>query len=239
MYRLGLLACDFVPDELSDRFDDYPTMFERAIESASVNVQWQVYRAYAGNLPGSPQECDGYITTGSRKGAYDSEDWIETLEESIRQIVEKHRPLVGICFGHQVIAHALGGTVEKSDRGWGIGIRRYQLLEDAQGSWMEPALDEFNVPVCHQDQVIRIPVGAKRLATSEHCENFMVLFNDTTLGFQGHPEFNPAYIEVLLNLRKKLVTGAVRDAAVRSLTQPGDNTKIMHWITNFLGISRA
>ena len=236
MYRLGLLACDFVPEELRDRFEDYPVMFASAIESASVEVQWQVYRTYAGEIPSSPDECDGYITTGSRNGAYDEQAWIAALEDFIRQLVESRQPLVGVCFGHQIIAEALGGKVEKSDRGWGIGVRRYEVLNGLQRRWLDPALAEFNVPVCHQDQVTRLPVGAQRLASSAHCENFMVLFNETMLGFQGHPEFSHDYIEVLLNLREKLVTGAVRDAAIRSLDEQGDNVKIMHWITNFLGI---
>lgn len=236
MYRLGLLACDFVPDELQDRFEDYPVMFQAAIDSASVAVRWQVYRAYAGEFPTSPDECDGYITTGSRNGAYDDHAWIKALEDFIRQLAERQRPLVGICFGHQVIAQALGGVVEKSKRGWGIGVRRYTLNQDSKGEWLNPALSEFNVPVCHQDQVTRLPPGAQLFASSEHCENFMVQFSESVLGFQGHPEFSRDYIEVLLNSRQELLTEAVRDSAFQSLGEPRDNAKIMRWIANFLGI---
>lgn len=236
MYRLGLLACDFVPHELRNRFEDYPVMYRAAIDSASVAVEWRIYRTYAGELPGALTECDGYITTGSRSGAYHAEEWIAALLQFIRDLEASAQPLVGICFGHQAIAQALGGKVEKSDRGWGIGLQRYQTNANAGGAWFEPRLDEFTVPVCHQDQVIDLPAGARLLASSEHCKNFMVQFSETMLGLQGHPEFNRGYIEALLDWRKGLILGSVREDAINSLDRRGDNAKIMRWIANFLGI---
>jgi len=236
MYRLGLIACDVVPDELRDRFDDYPVMFEKAIGSTSANVQWQVYRAYREELPNSVDECDGYITTGARSAAFDAEPWIRSLEQFIVSLVGSDRPLVGVCFGHQVIAQALGGKVAKSDRGWGIGLRHYRTAENLDNDWMRPRAVEFTVPVCHQDQVIELPRQAQILASSAHCENFMVQFNNTMLGFQGHPEFDKDYIHTVLDLRELTINGAVREAALASLQRAGDNAKIMQWIVNFLGI---
>ncbi|MFT4581200.1 MAG: GMP synthase-like glutamine amidotransferase [Gammaproteobacteria bacterium] len=236
MYRLGLIACDVVPDELRDRFDDYPTMFEKAIASTSAKVQWQVYRAYREELPNSANECDGYIMTGSRNSAFDTEQWIRSLEQFIVGLVDGGQPLVGICFGHQVIAQALGGKVEKSDHGWGIGLRRYRTAEYPMHDWMHPPAEEFTVPVCHQDQVSELPQQAQLLASSKHCENFMVQFNESMLGFQGHPEFNKDYIHTLLDLRELTITGATRETALASLQRTGDNPTIMQWIVNFLGI---
>jgi len=236
MYRLGLLACDFVPDDLRGRFEDYPVMFGNAIASANVDVEWRTYRVYEEQLPASLDECDGYITTGSRSGAYDKDAWILLLEQFIQRLVGSQRPLVGICFGHQVIAQALGGAVEKSNRGWGIGIQQHTIGDSVDTTWMEPPMQQFTIPVCHQDQVMGLPDGARLLASNGHCENFMVQFNDTMLGLQGHPEFHPSYIEVLLELRREIITGRVREDAVRSLTRDHDNPRIMKWIVKFLGI---
>ncbi len=236
MYRLGLLACDFVPDDLRDRFDDYPIMFDAALTSADVNVEWRTYRVYEQELPGAIEECDGYITTGSRSGAYDKDAWIASLEGFIQRLAGSETPLVGICFGHQAIAQALGGVVEKSDKGWGIGIHHHTIGDHISCAWMNPTLPQFTIPVCHQDQVMSLPDGARLLASNGHCENFMVQFNDTMLGLQGHPEFHPNYIEVLLELRREIITGRVREDAVHSLTREHDNPSIMKWIANFLGI---
>jgi len=235
MMKLGLLACDFVPDQLRDRFEDYPVMFAAAIASTGIEVEWQVYRAYAGELPAGTKACDAYLITGSRAGTYDGEPWIAALESFVRDLVRQRVPLVGICFGHQLIAQALGGTVEKSPRGWGIGVHTYNT--DRAAPWMRPALPRFTVPVCHQDQVVGLPGGADRLASSEHCENFLVQFNTTTMGIQGHPEFTPAYIGVLVDQREERLAAETSAAARASLSREPDNTAIMTWIVNFLGLA--
>lgn len=235
--KLGLLACDFVPDELRDRFEDYPAMFAAAIAGAGVEVEWQVYRAYTGELPAAAQACDAYLITGSRAGAYDGEPWIAALESCVRDLVRQRVPLVGICFGHQLIAQALGGTVEQSPLGWGIGIHTYNTGIPAP--WMRPPLPRFTVPVCHRDQVVALPDGAERLARSDHCENFLVQFNDTTMGIQGHPEFTRAYIGVLVELREDRLGAETGAAARASLSRDGDNIAIMTWIANFLGLQPA
>jgi GMP synthase-like glutamine amidotransferase len=234
MYRLGLLVCDFVPEELRDRFEDYPAMFAGAIASTGREVEWRSYRVYAEELPAAKDECDGYIATGSRAGVYEEHAWIPLLERFIRSLVGSGRPLVGLCFGHQVMAQALGGIAERSGEGWGVGVRRYRT--HAKADWMEPLMTEFNVPVCHQDQVTRLPSGASVLASSGHCANFIIQFNESMLGIQGHPEFEKDYIEVLLELRRDILPAPVHDRALASLDRQHHNREIMGWIANFLGL---
>jgi len=163
MYRLGLLQCDVVAPELQAQFQDYPVMFAKAFEQAGIAVIWQIYNLLEGEQPKSLDEVDGYITTGARAGVYDELHWYANLVALIRDIHSAQIPLVGICFGHQAIADALGGAVENSGKGWGIGINNYQVTAQGLSSdvpaWMTPLLDEFVVPVCHQDQVVKLPAS--------------------------------------------------------------------------------
>ena len=92
------------------------------------NYDYTTYEVREGKLPSAPEEQDGYIVTGSPAGVYDDLPWIEPLKTFLVQAKGKAK-LVGICFGHQIMAEAFGGRVEKSDRGWGIGLHRYQISE--------------------------------------------------------------------------------------------------------------
>jgi GMP synthase-like glutamine amidotransferase len=243
MYRLGLLQCDVVAPELQAKFQDYPVMFAKAFEQAGIAVIWQVYNLLEGEQPKSLDEVDGYITTGARAGVYDELHWYANLVALIRDIHSAQIPLVGICFGHQAIADALGGAVENSGKGWGIGINNYQVTAQGLSSdvpaWMTPLLDEFVVPVCHQDQVVKLPAGSTVLAHSAHCENFVAQFSATSLGIQGHPEFEAAYVSELIKLREEILPAEVALEAKNSLNNTHDNQTIIRWIAQFLKIRSA
>jgi len=118
--KIGILQCDDVADELQPEFGNYSEMFERLLGEAASNLEFATYRAVDGGLPISVEECDAYITTGSKHGVNDGLAWVDKLEEFLLELAKAKRKFVGICFGHQVMAKALGGAV--SDRGWGIGM---------------------------------------------------------------------------------------------------------------------
>ncbi len=237
MYRLGLLQCDIVPIELRDRFPDYPEMFAAAFATAGVEVEWQVYDMLENDQPKRINEVDGYITTGARVGVYDGLPWYTNLVALIQQIDAAKIPLVGICFGHQAIADALGGKAENSDKGWGIGIRSYHASEHP--TWMTPALDEFSVPVCHQDQVVELPAGSRLIASSDQCPHFMAEFSETSLGVQGHPEFDVEYLDTLINLRDEILPNDISSMAKQSLGNEHNNVTIIRWIANFLRVGHV
>jgi GMP synthase-like glutamine amidotransferase len=233
-YRLGLLLCDHAMPHLEPRFGDYPEMFAAAFADVSAALDWQVYDVTAHELPRALGECDGYLVSGSRHGAYDPIAWIPLLEDFLRRAAHARAPTVGLCFGHQIMGQALGGVVQRAEQGWGIGVHAYQVLEHA--GWMAPSLDAFVVPVCHQDQVLALPPGARRLARNTHCENFVVHFAPRMLGIQGHPEFSIDFIAALVEWRREVLPATIHSAATASLSLAHDSTAVKRWIMNFLGV---
>ncbi len=233
-YRLGFLLCDRVLEHIADQFSDYPEMFARAFAEVSDAIEWRVFDLIESAVPPSVDACDGYLISGSRHGAYDDLPWIPLLESFIRDVAASEKPMVGLCFGHQILGQALGGEVKKVPQGWGIGIHEYEV--DIDESWMQPQRASFVVPVCHQDQVIELPPGARRVAHNGHCENFVVRYADRVLGIQGHPEFSVEFITMLVEWRKDKMTAATYARARDSLSRAHDNRIIKHWIASFLGI---
>jgi len=233
-YRLGFLLCDHAVPHLEPQFGDYPAMFATAFANVSAAIDWRVYDVTADELPRDLGECDGYLVSGSRHGAYDPIAWIPALEEFLRQAARAQAPTVGLCFGHQIMGQALGGVVQCAEQGWGIGVHAYDVLERAP--WMTPALDTFVVPVCHQDQVLALPPGARRLARNAHCENFVVHFAPRMLGIQGHPEFSIDFVAALVEWRREVLPAATHSAATASLSRAHDSATVKRWIMNFLGV---
>ncbi len=234
MYRLGFLLCDQPLDHLAARFGDYPCMFRQAFDEVCEAFEWVVYDATNAELPLAVTECDGYLISGSRHGAYDPLPWIEPLSAFISDVATTAVPMVGLCFGHQLIGHTLGGEVVQSDKGWGIGINDYQVGQAE--SWMSPPLPRMTVPVCHQDQVTALPPAAKRIAGNAHCENFVVRFRDNMIGIQGHPEFPPEFLAELVEWRHDRLSDDLLATARASIKKPHHNREIKTWIANFLGL---
>ncbi len=119
--KIGILETGAPPAALQDRFGLYGAMFENLLGPSAFD--WTVYEVKAGVLPQRPEDCDGYVITGAAAGVYDPEPWIGETREFLRQCKGK-AALVGICFGHQLMAEAFGGRVIKSPKGWGASALR-------------------------------------------------------------------------------------------------------------------
>jgi GMP synthase-like glutamine amidotransferase len=227
MIKVGILETGVPPPDLLPRFGRYDAMFARLL---GPGFQTTTYQVLEGRYPRVPEEQDAYIVTGSPAGVYEDHAWIPPLKKFLRAAKGKAK-LVGICFGHQIMAEAFGGRVEKSHRGWGIGLLHYDVHEHAP--WMDPDVERFGIPVSHQDQVVEAPPSARTLAGSPFNPFGLLQYRDQpAISFQCHPEFEPAYAKALIETRRDRVPSP--DLAIASLDEPNDRDRVAGWIRAFL-----
>lgn len=223
--KLAILETGKPPGDLAGRFGDYPSMFARMLGEGFEIDRFDVE---AGALPVDPAAYDAYLVTGSPAGVYDPLPWIAELSDFIRRA--KGRKLVGICFGHQIMAEALGGHVEKSEKGWGAGLHTYPIV--AREPWMDDVA-AVSIPASHQDQVVLQPPAARVTASSVFTPYAGLAWTDRpAISFQFHPEFDPPYAKALIEARHDRVPDP--DAAIASLDAPNDNARVGSWIRRFL-----
>lgn len=232
MKPIAILETGKPPEALKDAFDDYPARFRALLGEGVATVRFDVQ---AGRLPDDPAEFQGAIVTGSAAGVYDDLPWIAPLSDWLRAARGRTR-LVGICFGHQVMAQAFGGRVEKSDKGWGIGLHRYSVV--GEEPWMFPRAASIAIPVSHQDQVLVPPADARVIASSEFTPFAGLAWGDAEMGamsFQCHPEFQPQYAAALVESRRGTrIPEALADEALASLARANDRAVLTAWIRAFL-----
>lgn len=232
--KITILEADHVAEDLANTFGDYPVMFKRLLSEVDPSLEFETYSVIEGDFPRDLSESDGYLITGSKFGAYDKALWIEQLGELILNLHEQKRPLVGICFGHQLIAQVLSGRTEKAPQGWGVGLSTSRLLKIPD--WMRtiPEDQSFSLLVSHQDQVVELPKGADLLAGNEFCPYGMYQIDHSILTFQGHPEFENDYCLALMNKRREILGEAVFEKGVTSLQNPHQGNMIAKWIVEFV-----
>jgi GMP synthase-like glutamine amidotransferase len=231
--KIGILETGAPPDALQPAFGGYPAMFERLLGDG---FAYETFDVRAADLPARPEACDAYIVTGSSAGAYDPLPWIPPLEDFLRA-ASGRAALVGVCFGHQIMAQAFGGRVEKSDKGWGVGLHTYQVVD--RRPWMDDAA-AIAVPASHQDQVVEAPPRARVIAASDFTPFGALAYEDQpAISIQLHPEFEPAYATALIeNRRGSRFSEAQAEAALKSLDQPNDRVRVGAWIRRFLSDGR-
>lgn len=228
MTSIGILETGTPPAALAARFGRYDAMVRTMLGGA---YRFRTYAAREGELPARPEDHDAYVITGSSAGAYEDLPWIPPLEAFIRAAQGRAR-LVGLCFGHQIMAQALGGRVEKSDRGWGLGLHRYAISRAEP--WMDGAR-EIAVAASHQDQVVEPPAGAAVLARSAFTPHAALLYaGGDAVSFQFHPEFERGMAEALVELRRPQLPAAEADGMLASLAGPSDAGRVAGWIRAFL-----
>ncbi len=230
--KIGLLECDHVLERFRHIGGDYRDMFATLFAQHAPSISLQSFDVCNGEFPATVDECAAYVCTGSRYSAYDDVDWIHTLKDFIRQLRDARQPFVGICFGHQLLAEALGGQVTKAEYGWGVGVHSLELI--GQEAWLQPAQQHCKLQYMHQDQVQRLPDNGAVLGQSAHCPVALFRVGATMLGIQAHPEFPATYSDALLLDRIERIGAERVQAARESLTQKTDEVLVTHWIADFL-----
>ena len=221
--KLAILETGRPPGDLASQFGNYPSMFG---EMLGPEFEVRSFDVQAGQLPG--EEHHAYLITGSPAGVYEPLPWIEPLQEFIRGA--KDSKMVGICFGHQIMAEALGGRVEKSDKGWGAGLHTYSVVR--RQPWMNGETS-IAQPASHQDQVVIQPPNTTITVESTFTPYAGLAWTDRpAISFQFHPEFSPAFAKALIEKRYDVVPDP--DSAIASLDSPNDSARVAAWIRRFL-----
>jgi GMP synthase-like glutamine amidotransferase len=238
--HIGILRTDSVLEQFQPAHGDYPAMFQSVLGDPAAlpavlegrRPQFSVYASHEGELPPAPDSCDAYVITGSRHSVYDDLPWLPPLVEFLRAALADRRKVIGICFGHQLLAHYLGGETARAEVGWCVGVHDNRVL--APQPWMEPAAEHFALLSSHRDQVRRLPEGAERFAASARCPNAGFVIGAQVLTFQGHPEFTKPYAADLMQSREAVLGAEVFAAGMASLDADTHQGLVARWILNFI-----
>jgi GMP synthase-like glutamine amidotransferase len=247
--KIGILKADAVLDQFAPTFGEYPEMIEKVMSLAVSQTQNETqnapqlepqyepivcvtYDVERQEYPQDIAECDAYIITGSKKSVYDDEPWIHRLRDFVVALDEAKAPTIGICFGHQMIAEALGGETKAADVGWRVGV--HQVHVQAGADYMQPAISDFSLLYSHKDQVTVLPAGSTLLAGSRQCPNAMYQVGQHMLAVQGHPEFVKDYSRSLLGFRREQIGEDLYNTGVASLSEATDELLVANWFMRFL-----
>jgi GMP synthase-like glutamine amidotransferase len=214
MMKIGILQTGQAPEALRAETGDYPAMFERLLGGHGFSfAAWHVEGMA---FPASVHDADGWLITGSRHGVYEDHPFIPPLEQFIRDALDAGVPVAGICFGHQIMAQALGGKVAKFPGGWAVGAQEYAFGDR-----------KLTLNAWHQDQVIEPPEGARVLARNDFCAYAALGYGAGGYSVQAHPEFDDGFIAGLIETRgRALVPAPILEAAESRMGRARDSHRI-------------
>jgi GMP synthase-like glutamine amidotransferase len=231
--RLCTVICGHVPEPARHLVPDYGACFESLLGPHLPGATFSQVAVLDGERIEDIGAYDVYVFTGSPAGVYEDMAWIKYAEQLVRDVVGAGKCVLGICFGHQLVAQALGGRVEKSDKGWGMGVHTVKLVD--REPWMRAGAEDgfVNVIVSHQDQVVTPPDGAKILISTDFCPVGMMRVGDRVLTLQGHPEMQIGIVDTILEMRRERVGDAVYSSGKASLNLQLDHDLIGSWLAAF------
>jgi len=215
--KIGILETGHPPEALVPTHGSYGNAFEALLKDQGFT--FQAWAVVDDQFPASVNDADGWLITGSKFGAYEDLPWIPKLETFIREVYNDNIPIVGICFGHQILAQALGGTVEKYADGWSVGRVEYD---------MDGHDNKVPLYAWHQDQIIDLPPDVRVTGSTEFCRYAALVYGDNkAFSLQPHPEFTQTFFNGLLNERKTGLPKNKADEAKASIGEGSTNSAAM------------
>lgn len=228
--RIGLLLCGEVHDALQPRFGSYAHCLVDRLRLNRPGVEVKVWQAWKGQLPGDVMGADAYLISGSPASVFDQQPWVLQLADFVRRAHSARRRLLGICFGHQMIHHALGGRVERTS-GWGLGLHQVHLHRPTRGL---PRARPVQLYAMHRDQVVTPAEDFEHLGASDHCPWYLTRRTDQVLTIQGHPEFTPEFFRQFLDVAKAKFGADAVARARRSISDTEDGDLTCQLLNRFL-----
>ncbi|MHA7878725.1 MAG: glutamine amidotransferase-related protein [Saccharospirillum sp.] len=229
--KLAILETDVLRPALRAEYQGYGRMFQDLFNQAGADWDMPVYRVIDGHYPADINDCDAFLITGSQHDAFGDTDWIARLRDYVATLYDAGKPILGICFGHQLVAHALGGQAGRADQGWGMGVMTYQC--QSRPPFIDSA-EPVSLLVSHRDQVLHLPAGAKVLLESDFCRFAAYYIGDQVLCFQGHPEFTKPYARALLSYRQAELAPEHLAKVEASWQDAHQGDRIARWMRAFL-----
>lgn len=230
--KLGILQTNHDKSRVvGDAFPDDAHRFRDLFDAQDERFEYRIYMTIGGEVPTELDECDAFMITGSPLSVLDEHVFTDKLLDFIRRCDAEKKPLMGACFGHQAIALALGGTVEKSDAGYNVGIEETRF--SAHRVWMVPPHDTLPMYVFHEDQVTTLPEGCDLLGSSDGCSIASFAKGDHIFTTQAHPEFTDAFMSCVLRFTEDKMKPEDAAAAWASLKGEPNGHVFGTWSTNF------
>jgi GMP synthase-like glutamine amidotransferase len=219
--KIGVLAAGIPPDELINEHGSYADMTVRLLQQSSNQFECEIFDVRLNQFPDSLSGFDGWVITGSKNNVSENLPWMIQLKNLIIEAKEIDQPMLGICFGHQIIADALGGKVGRYEGGWGLGEHQYNIVADV-------GLNEnvIRLNAVHQDQVVEKPLEAECWASSDFCINAGLKYGDFAMTIQAHPEFSKHYeMDLILNKKGEVFPVVLADATLKDLKSSADENQ--------------